>query len=133
MATINEVFYNHLKNSSTMQTEFTGGVHYVVNDDKAKEPYAVVWLSEDNQDIVNLCIVDQGEASFACEVYSKTYTKGVNKRKAFQDVCRELEATITYNINVWKVSIQAVSDRSVRIDGLFSFTFEAVLSWELDT
>jgi len=134
MASIEKVFYNHLNNDSQMQAEYNE-ISYIINDVKAKEPYANVWLVEDDQPTQNLCVdpIQQGEARFSCETYSKSAVKASVKRRIFMEVCRELESTVTDNINVWKVSIQAVSDSPTRVLGLFSLTFEAVLSWELDT
>ena len=132
--TVNQVFYNYLKNNSSMQTEFNN-VYYVVNDRNVKEPYAVIYQIDDPQETSNLCVdpSSQGQARFVCESYNKQYTEGIDKRKIFQDVCRGIESTTTDNINIYRVKTESVIDRPERINGLFLFSFEAVLSWELDT
>lgn len=134
MATIEQIFYTYLNNDTQMQAAFNE-VSYILNDKKAKEPYACLWLVDDNQDTLNICLDqnDQGEARFSCEVYAKSAVQASVKRATFKEVCRAFEGNIENNIRVWKVSIQAVSDSPTRINGLFTLTFEAVLSWELDT
>jgi hypothetical protein len=130
--TVNQVFYSFLKNNATMISEFTN-VYYILNDNETQSAYAVVWMIDDTKDIKSLCKAKQGQARFQCEVYDIAYQTGIDKRELFQDVCKEIEGTITDNINIYQVEILNVGDGAGTVNNLYTFTFEALLHWELDT
>ena len=132
--TVNQVFYNHLLNNSSMQSAFNK-LFYIINDRKTKEPYAVIYQLDDPGEVNNICVEDddQGQARFACEVYTKAYTDGVDKRRIFKDAVKELESTTNSNIKIYRVKLENTADRTTRVNGLFLFSFETVIWWELDT
>ncbi len=130
MATVNQTVFSFLKNDSDMNTAFTGGVYYILNDNKGKSPYATIYMIDDPQYKTLLCPDGQGQARFGCDVFTTTYVKGIDKRAIYQTVMKKLEATITSGINIWKVDNVNVVDRSERINGLFMFSFESIVSWD---
>jgi hypothetical protein len=128
VSTVNEIVFNHLKNDSDMIAQFDR-VYYTLNDNKTKSPYAVVYLIDDTKDIVENCPLDQGQARFQCEVYTKSYTKGINKRQIYQSVMKKLDSTVTDSFSLDYIKILNVNDSSDTINGLFNFNFETIVNW----
>jgi hypothetical protein len=132
---IEDVWIDYLKNNSVMGSEFNG-VSYLLNDNEFLPPYTITYLIDDpgrDTESATLCEIEQGAARFQCEVYTETALEGLSKRKKLIGIARGIEGTITDGYNVWKVSVVNINDRPAKIDGLYSFVFETILSWELDT
>ena len=134
MSTINKVFYTQLKNDATMKTTFgldsnsKANVYYIVND-KVKQPYATIWLVDDPKDNALLCDNDYGAARFQCDTFTKNYVTGINKREIFQNVVKSLQPITVSGLTIYQVDVLNVNDRANTVDGLFQFSFEAILYW----
>lgn len=126
--TINQVVYNSIRNNSSMNV--FNGFYYLVNDNKVKQPYATIYLLDDPKEIDSLCVTDQGQARFACDVYTRTFVKGIDYREIYQGVVKELESQTSNGIKIYKVEIVNIGDRSNTVEGLFQFSFEAIIFWE---
>lgn len=129
MASIQQVIYSHIKNSVTMQTNFNG-VFYIVNDNKVKAPYATIFGVDDPREIKSLCALDQGQTRIQCDSFTTTVVKGIDVREIYISVIKELQATTTLGVNIYNIEIINVVDRSDTINGLFQFSFEAIIYWE---
>ncbi len=129
MATVNQIVSAFLKSDADMIAAFNG-VFYILNDNQALQPYATVYMSDDPQDKTLLCPDNQGQARFACDVFTETYFDGIDKRQIYMDVMKKLEATTTSGVNIWSVDNVNVVDRSTRVNGLFMFSFESIVQWE---
>lgn len=132
--TVNEVFMTYLRNDATMKTTFglTGTkakVYYIANKEE-KHDYATIWMIDDPKELLSLCVGDQGQSRFQCDSFTKAFVDGINARDDFQGVVGALKATIVSDINVFKVDIVNANDRADTINGLYQFSFEAVLHWE---
>ena len=130
MATVNQIVYSYLLTESNMTTAFTGGFYYVLNDNKKKQPYATIYMIDDPQDNLFLCPTNQGQARFGCDVFTDDYIDGINKRQIYMDAIKGLESTTSSGVNIWKVDNVNAVDRSERINGLFMYSFESIVSWE---
>ena len=130
--TINEVVYEHLLNNVNFNATFDK-LAYIINESTVKNNYGVIFMVDDPKDYEMLCPDDQGQARFQCETYNRSFMNGINARKVFQEAMRALEATVTDDFNVWKVRTLNISDPSDKIQGLFAFSFECIVYWELDT
>ena len=135
MATIHELFHRYLRNDVQLQNIFgqdrynKANVFYLENK-KQKQPYGTIWLIEDPKVKHSLCNTKGGTARFQCDTFTKTYVKGIQYREIYEDVVKGFEDTLSSGIKVQWVKIENEVDRSDTIDGLFQFSFEALLYWE---
>lgn len=125
--TINQVVYNTIRVNPAM--DVYNGFYYLINDNKAKQPYATIHLLDDPKEIDSLCATDQGQARFACNTFTRTFVKGIDMREVYQGVVKELENQTINGIRIFKVEIVNIVDRSDTIEGLFQFAFEAIIHW----
>ncbi len=129
MATVNQIVSSFLKVDSDMIAAFNG-IFYLLNDNEVLQPYATVYMIDDPQDKSFFCPTNQGQARFACDVFTDTYFDGIDKRQIYMDVMKKLEATTTSGLNIWSVDNINAVDRSTRVNGLFMFSFESIVKWE---
>lgn len=129
MATVNQIVYSFLKADSDMIAQFNG-FYYLINDNDTIRSYATIYMIDDPQEKTFLCPDNQGQARFACDVFTDTYVSGIDKRQIYMDVMKKLEASTTSGLNIWSVDNVNSSDRSSRVNGLFMFSFESIVQWD---
>jgi len=132
--TIHEVFYTYLRNNAELQGAFgldrtKAKVFYLQNKD-FKQPFGTIYLVDDEKVKGLLCNTKGGEARFQCDTFTRTFVKGVQYREVFEDAVKAFEGTTVNGITINWIEVGNEADRSDTINGLFQFSFEAIIHWE---
>ena len=66
---INERVYKYIAADINMKAAFSS-ISYLVNENKTKQPYAVIYLIDDPLDRIFNCPGYQGQARFQCDTFN---------------------------------------------------------------
>ena len=134
MATITSIFHQYLMDDANMGAEFgvdsegKAGVYHIEARDK-KQPYATIWNIDDPKDDAFLCAVEEGQTRYQCDVFTKKQINGINKREVFKTVVDNLQPSKIDGFDIYQVEVINEAERGNTVNGLFQFSFEAILHW----